>query len=398
MSSRDSQTCESAAPAATGVAPILRVCAVTKRFGGVTAVLEADLDLEPGKVTSLIGPNGAGKTTLFNAITGCIPATEGKIIFSSRKGERRIESLRPDQITSLGIARTFQNIRLFSNLSVLDNVKIGFHARTRAGFVGAVFRPPGTRTEERSIETSALRYLEFCGLDGHDGETAGSLPYGLQRRLEIARALATAPSLLLLDEPAAGMNPSESKELLDTHPQNRCQRGDRVPHRARHAGRDEHLGHDPCAGPWRDHRPRVAGRDTEQPRRRRGVSGQGAVMAGDAARALLELSAVESGYGSLRILKGVSFEVREGEIVTLIGSNGAGKTTVLNTVCGVVPARAGTIRFAGRDITRAATSDIAGLGLAHVPEGRKLFTDMTVLENLQMGAYLRRDGAQYATM
>ena len=100
---------------------------------------------------------------------------------------------------------------------------------------------------------------------------------------------------------------------------------------------------------------------------------------------------MESGYGSLRILKGVSFEVREGEIVTLIGSNGAGKTTVLNTVCGVVPARAGTIRFAGRDITRASTSDIAGLGLAHVPEGRKLFTDMTVLENLQMGAYLRRD-------
>ena len=160
-------------------------------------------------------PNGAGKTTLFNAITGCIPATEGRIIFSSRRGERRIESLRPDQITSLGIARTFQNIRLFSNLSVLDNVKIGFHARTRAGFVGAVLRPPGTRAEERSIETSAMRYLEFCGLEGHDNEIAGSLPYGLQRRLEIARALATAPSLLLLDEPAAGMNPSESRDLLE---------------------------------------------------------------------------------------------------------------------------------------------------------------------------------------
>jgi len=116
-------------------------------------------------------------------------------------------------------------------------------------------------------------------------------------------------------------------------------------------------------------------------------------MAGEGRRVLLDLSAVESGYGSLRILKGVSFEVREREIVTLIGSNGAGKTTVLNTVCGVVPARAGAIRFAGRDITRADTSDIAALGLAHVPEGRKLFTEMTVLENLQMGAYLRTDAA-----
>ena len=117
-------------------------------------------------------------------------------------------------------------------------------------------------------------------------------------------------------------------------------------------------------------------------------------MAGDAKSSILELSGVVSGYGSLRILKGVSFEVREGEIVTLIGSNGAGKTTVLNTVCGVVPARAGTIRFAGHDITHTATSGIAGMGLAHVPEGRKLFTEMTVLENLQMGAYLRRDAAQ----
>jgi branched-chain amino acid transport system ATP-binding protein len=221
MSSRDDHSSASAAPGATATAgataaaaPILRVCAVTKRFGGVTAVREADLDLEPGKVTSLIGPNGAGKTTLFNAITGCIPATAGRIVFSSRKGERRIESLRPDQITRLGIARTFQNIRLFANLSVLDNVKIGFHPRTRAGFAGAVFRPPAARSEERRIEASAMRYLEFCGLDGREGEVAGSLPYGLQRRLEIARALATAPSLLLLDEPAAGMNPAESKELL----------------------------------------------------------------------------------------------------------------------------------------------------------------------------------------
>lgn len=194
---------------------LLEVCSVTKRFGGVTAVREANLKLMPGKVTSLIGPNGAGKTTLFNAITGCIPATSGRILVRTAHGLRRIEQLRPDRITRLGIARTFQNIRLFSNLTVLDNVKVGLHPRTRAGMFGAILRPPWVTREEATITRSAMRYLEFCGLEGRDGDVAGSLPYGYQRRLEIARALATGPRLLLLDEPAAGMNPAESRDLLD---------------------------------------------------------------------------------------------------------------------------------------------------------------------------------------
>ncbi|MBX7247358.1 MAG: ABC transporter ATP-binding protein [Candidatus Sumerlaeaceae bacterium] len=194
---------------------ILRVDCVTKRFGGVTAVREASLELKAGQVTSLIGPNGAGKTTLFNAITGCIPATCGKIVFQGKRHSAEIQSLRPDRITRLGIARTFQNIRLFSNLTVLDNVKIGFHPRTHANVFGAIFRTPWSRREERTIDCSARCYLEFCGLGGLECEIAGSLPYGNQRRLEIARALATGPNLLLLDEPAAGMNPSESRELLE---------------------------------------------------------------------------------------------------------------------------------------------------------------------------------------
>jgi branched-chain amino acid transport system ATP-binding protein len=195
--------------------PILEVVDVTKRFGGVTAVKSADLQLHRGKVTSLIGPNGAGKTTLFNAVTGAIPASEGRIVFRSERGEKDIQSLRPDQITRLGVARTFQNIRLFSNLTVLDNVKIGFHPRTKARLTGAIFRLPHTRREERSIECAAMQALEFCGLAGLEDEEADNLPYGHQRRLEIARALATGPKLLLLDEPAAGMNPSESRELLE---------------------------------------------------------------------------------------------------------------------------------------------------------------------------------------
>jgi branched-chain amino acid transport system ATP-binding protein len=198
-----------------GADAILLVEHVSKYFGGLVAVRDANLKLIEGQVTSLIGPNGAGKTTLFNAITGMIPPSEGQIIFRCRDGRhRRIERLRPDQINALGIARTFQNIRLFGNLTVLENVKIGMHGRTHAGLFGAILRPPWVCQQEREIELAALRYIEFCGLTNYADELASKLPYGLQRRLEIARALATAPTLLLLDEPAAGMNPTESQELM----------------------------------------------------------------------------------------------------------------------------------------------------------------------------------------
>ncbi|AXA35926.1 MAG: ABC transporter ATP-binding protein [Candidatus Sumerlaea chitinivorans] len=195
---------------------ILEAVDVEKSFGGVHAVQGASIRLIRGWITSLIGPNGAGKTTLFNALTGCIPPDAGKIVFWARDNQpHRIERLRPDQIASLGIARTFQNIRLFSNLTALENVKIGLHPRMKSGLWGAILRPPSARREEREAESAALRFLEFCGLAGRAEELAGSLPYGLQRRLEIARALATGPSLLLLDEPAAGMNPTESQELME---------------------------------------------------------------------------------------------------------------------------------------------------------------------------------------
>lgn len=195
-------------------APILDVRQVSRHFGGVTAVRNANLTLLPGQVTSLIGPNGAGKTTLFNAVTGTIPASSGTIIFRKDDSELEIQGKKPDKITRMGIARTFQNIRLFGSLSVLDNVKIGFHPRTRSRVIGALLRPPRARREERQVEEAALCCLKFCGLDGLEDEIAGSLPYGHQRRLEIARALATSPRLLLLDEPAAGMNPAESAALL----------------------------------------------------------------------------------------------------------------------------------------------------------------------------------------
>ena len=196
---------------------ILTVEDLTRRFGGVAALQGVSLSVARRRVTSVIGPNGAGKTTLFNAVTGAIPATSGRIAFAGGRGgapPREIQRLRPDVITGLGIARTFQNIRLFGNLTALDNVKVGFHPRTRSGLFGAVFRPPGTAREEHRVHRAALGCMEFCGLRAAAGEVASSLPYGHQRRLEIARALATGPALLLLDEPAAGMNPTETAELL----------------------------------------------------------------------------------------------------------------------------------------------------------------------------------------
>jgi len=188
---------------------------VSKHFGGVKAVNGATVSVERGAIVSLIGPNGAGKTTLFNTITGMYPVTDGRIVFHDPGGAAHtITNRRPDKITRLGIARTFQNIRLFKAMSVLDNVKIGLHPRTKCGVVDAVFPFPWRMREEREITDACLEYLAFVGLAGHEADEAGSLAYGEQRALEIARALATHPSLLLLDEPAAGLNPTETATLM----------------------------------------------------------------------------------------------------------------------------------------------------------------------------------------
>ncbi len=185
---------------------------VTKMFGGLTAVNNVDFTIEKGMIAGLIGPNGAGKTTFFNGLTGVYPITSGQMIFDGKD----ITRLKPFQITSLGIARTFQNIRLFANMSAIDNVLVGEHSRLHSTLIGQIIRDPGTMKEEAEARTKALDMLEFVGLRREDATvTAKNLPYGLQRRLEIARALASEPKLLLLDEPTAGMNPNETINLTD---------------------------------------------------------------------------------------------------------------------------------------------------------------------------------------
>ncbi len=194
---------------------LLEARGVSKRFGGLVAVDTFDYTLEAQSIASIIGPNGAGKTTFFNLVTGFYKPTTGTLTFEGRE----IGGMRPNQLTRIGIGRTFQTIRLFNNMSALDNVLIGMNHRLHAGVVGigwlgALLRPPSVVEEEARAKEEAIGLLDYVGLRGYEYDLARSLPYGMQRRLEIARALATSPKLLLLDEPTAGMNPNETQETM----------------------------------------------------------------------------------------------------------------------------------------------------------------------------------------
>jgi len=195
--------------------PILNVTGLTMDFGGIRALESLDLDVNSGEIVALIGPNGAGKTTFFNCVTGIYKPTAGDVLLTLPNKSKQIslKGLKPNQVTEKGLARTFQNIRLFPKMTVLENVMIGRHCRTKAFILGAILRTAATRKEEMDIIEISYSILEKVGLAQFANEFADNLPYGAQRRLEIARALATEPLLLLLDEPAAGMNPQETIEL-----------------------------------------------------------------------------------------------------------------------------------------------------------------------------------------
>ncbi|ADG06096.1 ABC transporter ATP-binding protein [Kyrpidia tusciae] len=190
---------------------VLEVRGVGKQFGGLVALDKVDFDVRKGSITAVIGPNGAGKTTFFNLVTGVYRPDCGEILFDGRS----VVGLRPDRVTALGLARTFQNIRLFADLSVVDNVLIAMHRRLTSGILDILLNRRKTRIEERRALGEVYGLLEYLGLEPWINEPAKNLPYGIQRRLEIARALATRPKLLLLDEPAAGMSPRETRELTD---------------------------------------------------------------------------------------------------------------------------------------------------------------------------------------
>ena len=192
---------------------VLEARGITKRFGGLVAVDSVDLQVPRGSIAGLIGPNGAGKTTFFNMVAGIYDPTEGEIVFEGERIASAGRSLRPDQVTKRGISRTFQNIRLFANMTALENVLIGMHTRLTSSPLGAALRLSSMKREEAEARQKALDLLAYVGLRGQGPVTAKNLAYGDQRRLEIARALASQPKLLLLDEPTAGMNPQETAQL-----------------------------------------------------------------------------------------------------------------------------------------------------------------------------------------
>ena len=320
---------------------VLHVENVTMQFGGVVAVNNLSLDIPEGKIIALIGPNGAGKTTAFNCITGVYEPTNGLVEFMGEpivrnhpqgkmkknyKGENgdmylgKVVANTPDKITSQGIARTFQNIRLWKSMTVFENVLIAKHMHAKQNVFSATFR--GNAKEEKRMREETMELLREQGLDKYADEIATSLPYGLQRRLEIARALAADPKLLLLDEPAAGMNPQETLEL---------------------------------------------------------------------AQFIREIREKHKLTVFIEAVKGISFDVPEGQIVTLIGANGAGKSSTLRAIAGLVKPSGGSIELKGENITGLDPTSIVKKGITLVPEGRKIFPDLTVVENLKIGAYLRND-------
>ncbi|TAL25245.1 MAG: ABC transporter ATP-binding protein [Nitrospirae bacterium] len=189
---------------------LLEVRDLTKHFGGIRAIEEVRFRAREGSITSVIGPNGAGKTTLFNCLTGITRPTKGVVSFLNNE----ITGIKPDKAVKLGISRTFQNIRLFREMSVLENVMVSQHCRTRSGLLSAIIKNKAFKNEEQAIREKALEYLELVGLENYSDTVSGNLPYGSQKRLEIARAVATEPRLILLDEPTAGMNPQETAEMM----------------------------------------------------------------------------------------------------------------------------------------------------------------------------------------
>ncbi|MEN6363686.1 MAG: ATP-binding cassette domain-containing protein [Rectinema sp.] len=380
---------------------ILRAQNVTKRFGGVHALDGVDFTVAKGEIRGLIGPNGSGKTTLFNVLTGYVAPTSGSIELLGRS----VTSKKPHELSRSGIARTFQHIELFKGMTVLENITVAAQCRSRARLFGVLARLPAVNAEEKAFKDRAEKELIFVGIDTLKDSIAQDLAYGQQRLVEIARALATDPEILLLDEPAAGMNPTEKQTLAALIRKIR-DRGITViliEHDMKMvvnlADRITVLD---CGKKLAEDGPREIQENKAvieaylggNIKMQAAESKYAGVSAGE--KPVLSLNNIDGCYGAVHVLKNITFSVARGEFVALIGANGAGKTTLLKTISGMLPPRSGSIEYEGQRIEHMSSDRLVRRGLVHVPEGRGIFPALTVRENIMMGAFLRKDKAGIA--
>ena len=352
----------------------LTIQGLSKYFAGLRALDGVSFDLTRGEILGLIGPNGSGKTTLINVVTGLLPATSGQVFVDGAE----ITNKKPYQMAHAGLARTFQTIRLFRELTVLENVEV---AAVSMGL------------SRREARQRALEVLEEIGIARWAEMRAGVLPYGLERRVEVARALATQPKFLFLDEPAAGLNEDESEELLQVLAAiPATKEPGHADRRSRHA--PDHAPVPPAARAelWQDHRRRHARGSAQDPGGAPGLPGQGR----GGRLSMLELKDIHARYGAITALRGVSIEVSQGELVALLGVNGAGKSTTLalHRRRAASPGRGASL-FEGSSILGKSPEQIARLGISLVPEGRDIFPSLTVEENLRLGAFIRKEKNEY---
>ena len=388
---------------------MLRLRDIGVRFGGLVALQGVSLDLNRGEILGLIGPNGAGKTTLFNCVSGVIQPNEGSMFFEGRS----LRLVPPHERARRGVARTFQNLQLWDSMTVIENLEVPMDAVGKRNTFGDALGLPMSNYAERSAREHARAILHVLELDGYGERLAGDLPAGIQRRVEIGRALAMQPKLLLLDEPAAGLDAVETDRLagllnivrerfhvsmlLVDHDMSLVMR---VCDYIYVLDFGKVLASGAPAEVRADRKVIAAYLGEATPELADGESAPELIPAGNGhattvpepskksvrqpGEVLLEVAGIAAGYGHLEVIRGVSLNVRAGEVVACIGANGAGKTTTLRAISGVVHARSGRIRFDGREITSASPERIARMGLAHIPEGRGLFPRLSVEDTLKI--------------